>query len=173
MLWARRRASPAVLLAGQLVQNGGFETGDWTDWTLAGDTSFTYVSSDSIAVHTGAYGAELGTSGSYGYLSQTIPTVPGQAYSISLWLDSPDGETPNGFMVSWNGITAWNYTNIPDIGWTNLQFTLAASGTNTVLEFGFRDDITYLGLDDVSVTAAPPTVGSLAPASGRQPAAQP
>lgn len=157
---------PAVLLAGQLVQNGGFETGDWTDWTLAGDTSFTYVSSDSIAVHTGAYGAELGTSGSYGYLSQTIPTVPGQAYSISLWLDSPDGETPNGFMVSWNGITAWNYTNIPDIGWTNLQFTLAASGTNTVLEFGFRDDITYLGLDDVSVTAAPPTVGSLAPASG-------
>ena len=41
--------------------------------------------------------------------------------------------------------------NIPAIGWTNLQFVVSATGNSTVLEFGFRDDPSYLGLDDISV----------------------
>jgi hypothetical protein len=70
---------------------------------------------------------------------------------LSFWLDSPDGETPNEFLVSWNGATLLDKTNLAAIGWTNLQFAVTATGTNTVLQFGFRDDNTYLGLDDIRV----------------------
>ena len=45
-------------------------------------------------------------------------------------------------------------TNLGAIGWTNLQFYVMATGTNTVLEFGFRDDESFLGLDDIQVSPA-------------------
>lgn len=157
---------PAVLLNGQLAQNVGFETGDFTDWITNGDFSFASVATNSIAVHSGAYGVLLGTSGAPGYLSQTIPTVPGQLYSVSVWLNSPDGLTPNGFVLSWGGSTVCEFTNLPIMDWTNLQFVLPATNSSTVLQIEFQDDNGYLGLDDISVTAAPPAIGSVIPASG-------
>ena len=158
---------PLLFLVGQLVQNGGFETGDFTDWALVEDAaSESMVSTDSIAVYSGTYGADLGEVGDLAYLSQEIPTVPGMSYSLSLWLNSPDGITPNEFSVSWGGTTLCDYTNLPAFGWTNLQFTVLATNTTTELDIGSRDDNSYLGLDDVSVTAAPPTVGNVSPASG-------
>ena len=144
---------PFTLLVGQsLVQNGGFEAGTFTNWTQSGNTAYTSVTSNSSFVHSGTYGAELGPSGSLGYLSQTLPTFAGQNYLLSLWMDSPDGETPNEFNVSWNGNTLIDLVNMPELGWTNLQFIVTASGSSTVLQIGARDDPTYLALDDVSVT---------------------
>ncbi len=133
---------------GNLVANGGFETGDFTGWTDDGSGD---VNTDPTAVHSGTYGAEYGPVGSLGYLSQTLSTTPGTTYLLSFWLDSPDGDTPNEFQVSWDGTTLLDETNLPAIGWTNIQFVVTATGPSTVLEFGFRDDPAYLGLDDVSV----------------------
>jgi hypothetical protein len=80
-----------------------------------------------------------------------LATTAGTSYLLSFWLDSPDGRTPNEFLVSWNGNTLLDQTNLPVIGWTNIQFVVTATGTSTVLQFGFRDDPSYLGLDDISV----------------------
>ena len=132
----------------QLVQNGGFETGNFTNWTQSGNTNYTTVATNSLYAHSNAYGAQLGPSGSLGFISQFLSTTPGQSYLLSFWLDSPDGGTPNQFQVSWNGATIFNQTNIAAIGWTNLQFIVRATGKNTMLQFGFRDDPSYLGLDD-------------------------
>jgi hypothetical protein len=144
---------PATLSVGEpAVQNGGFETGNFSGWTLSGNGASVFVSTDNLCVHSGTYGAELGPPYSLGYLSQTVPTLPGRIYLISLWLDSPDGQTPNQFLVSWNGDTLFNQTNLPALGWTNIQIMAAATGPNTVLEIGFRDDPTFLGLDDISAT---------------------
>jgi uncharacterized repeat protein (TIGR03803 family) len=153
----------------QLVQNGGFETGSFSAWSETGNFADCSVSGSSPAVHSGAYGALLGPAGSLGYLSQSVPTVAGQLYLLSLWLDSPDGLAPNEFLVAWNGTVAFDQTNLGAIGWTNLQFYLMATGTNTLLQFGFRDDESFLGLDDIQVSplvsADGPPIIAVQPAS--------
>jgi hypothetical protein len=150
-----------LLVNQPLVQNGGFETGDFTGWTQSGNTGYTTVSSGSSQfAHSGTYGVRMGPVGSLGYLSQTIPTMAGQNYLLSLWLDSPNTSgtlTPNEFSVLWNGGKVFDQLNIGKIGWTNLQFIVTATASSAVLQLGFRDDPYYLGLDDVSVTPVPVT----------------
>ncbi|HEX7569424.1 MAG TPA: hypothetical protein VF492_02860, partial [Verrucomicrobiae bacterium] len=89
-----------------------------------------------------------------GYLSQTLATSAGQTYQISLWLRNKKntrGATPNEFQVQWEGTTLSDRVNIPYGAWTNLQFTVTATNSGSLLRLGFRDDPYYLGLDDVSV----------------------
>jgi hypothetical protein len=150
-----RQATLVVLPAN--IQNGAFETGTFSNWTQSGTVNYTYVSTNSLYAYTNTYGAELGP-GSLGYLSQTVGTDAGQSYVLSFWLDSPDGLGPNEFLVSWNGTNVFNQTNLAKTGWTNLQFTVTATGSSTVVEFGFFDGGTYLGLDDITLV---PTTNSI------------
>jgi len=138
-----------------ILVNGGFEDGNLTGWTLVGSKKDNYVTTTSAFVQSGSYGMILGESGQLGSLAQTLTTVPGQNYLLSLWLTVPsnsDGAIPNQFVVLWNGITLFNQSNLPFTVWTNLQFIVTATGTSTVLEFEFEDTPYYLGLDDISVT---------------------
>ncbi len=155
------------LLVDSLVQNGGFETGDFTGWTLNGTGgNFNFVDYGSAIIpHSGSYDAALGELGAEATLSQAVPTASGQKYLISFWLNSsgnpfyPFTTTPNEFKTVWNGVTLMNATNFGQFGWINLQFIVKAVGPSTVLQFGVRDDNWYLGLDDVSVTPIlPPTM---------------
>ncbi|HEY4415466.1 MAG TPA: immunoglobulin domain-containing protein, partial [Verrucomicrobiae bacterium] len=147
------------LLVGQsLVFNGGFETDDFTGWTLAGDgdtTNYVDNSASFITPHSGLCVALLGQPVTMAYLSQNLPTISGQKYLLSLWLYNPlrgSGSNPNQFSVSWNGTTLYNKTNIPLLSWTNMQFIVTATTSSTVLLIGGREDNYFLGLDDVSVT---------------------
>jgi sugar lactone lactonase YvrE len=140
--------------AQSLVQNGGFETGDFTGWTQSGNTGSTGVSSLFTNVHSGTYCGRFGPVGALGYISQVIPTVPGQSYFISMWLQR-DGLTPNEFSVSWDGTNILDRMNVTATGWIQHKFTNIASTTSTVLQIGFRDDPGYLALDDVQVVPLP------------------
>ena len=141
---------PIQILPATIV-NGGFETGDFTAWTPSGNFSLTDVTKTGY-VHSGRFGAQLGPIGSLGYLSQPVATSAGTAYLLSFWLDTPDGETPSEFQVFWNGTTLFDQTNLPAIGWTNIQLRVTATGAATV-QFGFRNDNSYFGLDDISLVA--------------------
>lgn len=143
----------------EIVNNGGFETGTFSGWTLNGSSAFNIVSPSSLFVHSGNYGAALAQFGSPGYLAQTLATAPEQIYELSLWLENPTnsvGATPNQFLVQWNGTTVFNETNLPFTPWTNLQFVVTATSDSTDLQLGFEDDPYYLGLDDISVIPLPP-----------------
>jgi hypothetical protein len=144
------------LLIGSIIQNGGFETHDFSYWTLSGNTNSVAILG-SLYSHSGTWGAGLKASGSLGYISQTVPTAAGQNYLLSLWLYSPSNPTsghqttPNEFLVVWGGTTLFDQTNMPVIGWTNLLFIVTPTTSSTVLQFGFRDDPWRLCLDDVSL----------------------
>ena len=152
---------PFALSIGQnIVSNGGFETGNFNGWSLTADTSTTQIGNRAGLVHSGRYGAELGQASALGQLAQTLPTAAGQTYLLSLWLTNPtnaNGATPNEFQVQWEGATIYDRVNLPFQKWTNLQFTVTASAAGSLLQFGFRDDPYYLGLDDITVkpVAAP------------------
>ena len=171
--------------AGQsIVQNGGFETGDFTGWTLVGDTVVPYwdgiwkynvyntVTTDNHysgitdVVHSGSYGAFLGEGGFAATLTQTLPTIPNQRYLVSGWLNNPTNGPVQIFNLKWNGTNYIGLTNPPVLVWTNFQFVATATVTNTVLQFAVRNDPNYFALDDVSVTPVPAvTFAGLSPQS--------
>jgi hypothetical protein len=153
-----------TLQVGQpIVQNGGFETGDFSFWTLTGDpsgsSSLVDDGSDFITPYDGTYAAALSEFGSVADLSQTLPTLAGKPYLLSFWLENVDvfgfGTIPNEFLVSWNGTAISSQFNQPAYDWTYFQFVVVATTNNTVLQFGFRNDNAAFGLDDVSVTPLP------------------
>jgi hypothetical protein len=150
-----------------LVQNGGFETGDFTGWTLVGDgtvwqwpfgtTIYDAVESSSAypaVVHSGTYGAFLGDI-QLATLSQSLATIPGENYLLSFWLDNPTSGSGQQFQVNWNGGNLYNNTSPGALSWTNLQFIVTAASAGTVLQFGAENDPAYFGLDDITVTHIP------------------
>jgi hypothetical protein len=154
-----------ALRAGQtLVRNQGFETGDFSYWLLGGDNgTYNFVDNGSITgitPHSGSYCATMGQVGlPLATLSENVPTFSGQPYLLSFWLKNPNlgsGTTPNQFSVAWNGVTLLNKTNMAtQSSWTNFQFLVGATNTSSALQFGFRNDNSAFGLDDVTVTSFP------------------
>jgi hypothetical protein len=155
-------ATATLTVNGVVAQNGGFETGDFSSWTLSGnaDSSSAFVTTLAGYVHSGNYGAELGPYGSLGFLSQSISTIPGQTYLISCWVYS-DGSLPNEFSIGWNGARLFDQQNLGALGWIQFHVTAAATASITILQLGFRNDPSYLGLDDISVVpVAPPMLNA-------------
>ena len=155
-----------------LVDNGGFETGDFTHWRHDFEDDVNFVSSidisrfvpdvglpgvpDDAFVHSGYYGAFLGQNTTLGSLAKTLPTVPGQRYRISFWFTNPLPGNPNAFQTWWDGVSILDLTDMAGFEWRLRQFTLTATGANTDLEFRFRNDDNAIGLEDVRVEVVPP-----------------
>ena len=142
-----------------LVVNPGFETGDFTGWTLSGansspDDNGVYYGVDTVDAHSGNYGAYLGSLGGILDLSQLISTVPGDTYSISFWLSETPGTIfpyTNSFSASFGAATLVSESDISDFPYTQFSYNARATSDLTLLEFGFRDDVGYFSFDDVSV----------------------
>jgi hypothetical protein len=138
-------------VAGNLVANCGFETGDFTSWTQSGNTGFTGVTT---VPHSGTFGAFFGPVGSLGFISQNLVTTPGALYNLSFWLLSDGGQTSE-YQVRFNGVTIADVVNPPAFGYTLFTFNnLLATTASTQLQFGFRDDPGFLELDDIVVVPA-------------------
>ena len=136
----------------ELVANGGFETGDFSGWTLGGNCG-SFCNVTSTMPHSGAFSAQLGPVGSDGTLSQTLDTVAGATYTFSFWLAN-DAGVPNDFSAYFDGLQVLNFNNLNIPGgfpYTDFVFTVMASTDSTVIQFNFRQDPAFWFLDDVSV----------------------
>jgi len=147
-------------IVGPPIANGGFEMGNFDGWALTAGDSDTIISGG----HSGTYAAQFhelylgGFGGSTeSFLSQNVTTVPGAKYLLSFWVN---GVASGAIQVSWNG-GVLTTTTVPS-GWTNLQFVVTATGTNTQLQFTFAGLLSHATsttqLDDVSVTMLPPSL---------------
>ncbi|MBU1375371.1 MAG: PEPxxWA-CTERM sorting domain-containing protein [Alphaproteobacteria bacterium] len=148
--------TPVASQAAELIGNGGFETGDFTDWTLFGDPVELgqYVAVDTVAPNSGTYGAYFGTQ-TPGGISQTVSTVAGHTYNISFALQVENvggGVTPNSFLATFGGATLYTVTNAPEAGYQLFSFTSTATSAATELKFTMTNPPSFFDLDDISVT---------------------
>lgn len=151
----------------RLLQNGGFEFGDFTGWTQSGNSGSTSVTTSKSFVNSGYYGAKFGPIGSLGFISQNVATVPGQTYLVGFTLYVQDAFTNAEVKVSWEGAVLMDITNSGVLGQVPYEFPVTATGTNAVLQFGFRNDPEYFGFDDVFVAPIPaPVIQSVARTNG-------
>lgn len=137
-----------------IVNNGSFETGDFSGWTQMGNTGFNGVSCPGGAPQGSCYGF-FGPVGSDGGISQSLSTVAGNKYVITFSL-STDGGTPSDFSATFGGTTLTSLINPAASAFHTLTFVVNATGANTLLSFNFRNDPGFTNLDAVSVSVPEP-----------------
>ena len=152
-------AFAAASASAAIVVNGGFETGDFSGWTLTGDTSFSGVFSDPGIPQSGTYGASFGAVGDTVTLSQLLATTAGTLYTVDFWLQSEldafGVTTPNSFQLAWNGssVAGSSLLNAGAFAYKHFTYNLMAPAASTSLAFTFRNDPAFWDLDNVAVTA--------------------
>jgi hypothetical protein len=123
--------------ADNLLQNPGFETGNFTNWTVGGTSPTNGVgtvgtpipadASGTVIVHSGSYAAFAAVNSEQGgphlILSQTVAVVPGKTYDIGFWTGFGGVSVGDGHCVI--TVNGWVY-NVP----------YGTSETNT---YEFRD----------------------------------
>jgi hypothetical protein len=146
--------------AANLVQNGGFETGDFQFWTPGGDTSSLFVAD--FNANSGTYAAIFSFifNGSEDFstgpsLSQSFSTSAGSSYVLSYELSDLSSD-PNGFQALWNGsvIPGSPVIDATDFGYTLYQFTVVGTGSDTLQFQSYQDDLSDWFLDDVTLDKA-------------------
>lgn len=162
---------PASICSGvamNLVANCGFETGDFTSWTLSGNDVPLELGNlygvegtdplDGIAPHSGsnqAYFADLDTNPTT--LSEVLTTTPGLLYQISWYLAQDTALSApfsDQFSSSFGGTLLTSQTGIGVQGYTLYTFSATATKASTILSFNLGNDLGEFLLDDVVVTTA-------------------
>ena len=189
---AQAASSICDSVAGNLVENCGFETGDFSMWSVTGNLqggiNGNYIGVDTENPNSGSYQAYLGAQSAnqqtgsgdlYGpvtALSQAIATANDHLYKIGFSLDTngcsvSDGDCPgyhNYFDVYLNGHQVFASRDIPNSGglYTSYNFVAASiEGTSHDIQFDFANDSDVFFFDDVSVVDLGPGAQTPEPAS--------
>lgn len=147
--------------------NGGFETGDFTGWSV--DTGNNWAMVVSPDAQEGTYSAELGTYEAVGTLSQTFSTTIGQAYLVSFWVANDFLDDTNVFQVLWNGqVQTLDPVLEATVAfpYTQYEFITTAAAIDSTIAFNFQNDASVFHLDNVGVAPVPEPSTILLFASG-------
>jgi hypothetical protein len=146
--------------ATEYLQNGSFETGDLTGWTLTDPSGSTFVEPTTFG-----YGAQRGNyyvyagppSSAPGVLSQIFADVAGDSLKVSGWAVGDTFDLPNNL-----GDVSYYFDGVslgsPDLSsgkWTESTFQVAATGSDT-FSIRFSNDNSFNGLDNFSVANGVP-----------------
>lgn len=150
-------AAATPVFAGELVFNGGFETGNFSGWSVPPNipnVSHFRVSSSGNA-HGGEYWAGLAST-NLQFISQVLPTQAGQDYELSFWVRTP-GPLPNSpLTVRWEGQFALSVPGpFQTLPWTQYTIPIHANIGGSFLEFGQAVFPGEWNIDDISVVPVP------------------
>jgi hypothetical protein len=146
-------AAPAV--ATNLVNNGSFETGDFSGWERIGDDMrFTDVTTDIVGggPTDGMYHARFGPFFASG-IQQFIATTPGTVYRLEFDLANL-GPPQNQFAFVFDQPQEVQ-TNVAAYDYVHRSVDVTAVTTSTWLGFVFSQPNEYWVIDNISVTALP------------------
>jgi hypothetical protein len=113
------------------------------------------------APHSGSYDVVFGGFTPGDTLTQTgIATTPGASYTLSFWFN--EGNAYGGdnalFQATWDGgtVASMPFTSSGQNfnEWRQYTYTVVGNGSDTLQFLGYAPD-SFVGLDDVSLTAAP------------------
>jgi hypothetical protein len=169
-------ASLVSAKAQDIVTNGGFQTGNFTGWTVQDAATGSYFSVIDLNAPAGNDVVQFGaTANALDYISQTLPTIDGTSYAVSYFLSvTSANQTPaNEFIVNIGGTlggtpvgttaggsanyivggtTLADIVNARDSGFTDYTTDFTATSSDTNLVFGARNGPLFDYLDNVSVT---------------------
>jgi hypothetical protein len=140
-----------------LLANPGFETGDFSDWTLTGNPGFISITTD--PVHSGNFAASFGAVGSLSFLSQTVTDTVGQTYNVGGWLAN-DGGTPNEFDIQVNSSELLDLINLPAQAYTLESTSFVGTGSD-LITFSFQQNPAFFQFDDAFVVTPTPEPASV------------
>jgi hypothetical protein len=158
-------SSACDAVAGNLVQNCGFETGSFSGWN---NYASNYTAVDASNPYSGTYAASLGSE-SIALLTQTVTDVTGAYYDLSFQMENEVAVDATGtlypgtntFEVDYtnaagNSFTLGEFTNIAESAtFTHYSFNFFGSGTDTLV-FIYDNVPSYFVLDDVTLVDPPP-----------------
>jgi len=172
-----RATSACGSIPNNLVGNCGFETGDFTDWTLAGRDVPLELNNlygvegtdpvDNISPNSGLYQAYFGDLvANATTISQTIATILGDPYQVSWYLVQDTAIVApysNEFSASFGGIPLVSLTAMPVEGYTYYSYSVDATSSSSFLSLTLGNDLGEFLLDDISVIQTPePSAWTLA-----------
>jgi hypothetical protein len=181
--WLGATVACALLVSGaasaaNLVTNGSFENGSFTDntgqdtdslplgstamtgWTVSGSEGLAWIGPTNpfgLTASDGSYFLDLtgySDGAPFSGVTQTISTVAGAHYSLTFDLGSstnwgiPDGITASAGSTS-GTFTSTNTTSTN--AWESETLNFTAAGTSTAISLLGEQGDAYIGLDDVSV----------------------
>ena len=104
-----------------LVENAGFETGDFTTWDLEGSTDAVNISSEAQNVKTGKYALHYWLNDPFTFiLTQKITGLKNGAYNLNAWIQGGGGEESIQMFASGYGGDTLT-VEIKNSGWQRWQ----------------------------------------------------
>jgi hypothetical protein len=142
--------------AANIVTNGGFESGDFTGWTIAATScgSDFGITTNPVDAESGNYAAFFNGScpGSYDSFQQALPTIAGQNYAVSFYIET-QGSAARDLIVNWNGAPILNLSGAGTGVYALYNLIEPATTSSTTLEFqGYNTSSTPDFVDNVAVS---------------------
>ena len=147
----------STLFASAIVQNGSFETGDFTGWTKSGYLTVTTSRNGMTAEEGVKYVAPIDTAPPEEYITQTISLNSGMSYNLTFYTAAAL-TTGNSIKASMGGLLLGTVNSfLPGGQWSLNSFSFTATNSSELLSLNWTN-VNLSGpasLDNVSVTAVP------------------